>query len=37
MRVNSYETALLNLIPSQTIRYVAIATAEGSKLKNDLH
>ena len=31
------ETAMLNLVPSETILYVAIATKGGSKSKNDLH
>ena len=37
MGINSYETTLLNLIPSRTILYFTIATEGGSKPKNDLH
>ena len=37
MGVNSFETALLNLVPSGIILYVVIATEGGSKSKNDLH
>ena len=37
MGINSFETTLLNLVPSRTILYVTIATKGGSKPKNDLH
>ena len=37
MEVDSFETALLSLVPSAAILYVAIATEGGSKSKNDLH
>ena len=37
MGVNAFETALLNLVPSGIILFVAIPTERRSKSKNDLH
>ena len=37
MGVNTFGTALLNLVLSGVILFVAIATGGGSKSKNDLH
>ena len=37
MGINSFEVALLNLVPSGPILDVAIATEGDSKSKNDLH